>query len=493
MPEMRNRESLFRLISIAFGVSFAIALVVAFEFGSRFVYFYQTRFTDPQAADFAKRTAVESGIPTQFSLNAHEPKKVFTAPITQDGFYQLNVEASNPVQEPGAVVIELLIDGTPVTSNTRLNNDKVDPVELITYAKKPSRELGLSFQLKPGLETRVTVSNPKLIAMPMLPLGALMEIKGLGEWTWSPAKLNARRERTVFQRGGTPSAADPAPRVFTLGGSTTHGMSVPPSESYPHYIQAALGKGSVYNYGVVGISSSSTNAFVKTVLPKHQPQVVVLHDGYNDLPIILKKADGKYQYMETGDTKPYNPYAGGAPISFFRYNFWSTRNRLVDNLALARGFFAHEGDVFLGYDYSKMAIKTGTEEDIYRENEIRMKQFIASELDTLKYALENNIKTVFVMEPNIIPNWAPRTTGFRDISTGDIQRRNHLIQQAALLKALEPHRQNPNLRIVDLRERLEKDYKIYYYDECHLLAPGNRIVGEEIAAAIADMFKTVAE
>ena len=117
----------------------------------------------------------------------------------------------------------------------------------------------------------------------------------------------------IFNRSLLPSPSDQAPRIFCLGGSTTHGNNVPAHGSFPFFTQLLLKRdnkeGTVYNYGVAGVSSVTTNFFIKRIVSEYKPQCVVLHDGYNDIPIVLKKlSENRYSYIRPDYTKPYNPY-----------------------------------------------------------------------------------------------------------------------------------------------------------------------------------------
>ena len=75
-------------------------------------------------------------------------------------------------------------------------------------------------------------------------------------------------------------------RVAAIGGSTTYGVGVDDSETWPAVLQKKLGnKYEVINMGVPGHSSVEHQHFVSFILPQYQPDIILLHVGLNDMHV----------------------------------------------------------------------------------------------------------------------------------------------------------------------------------------------------------------
>jgi hypothetical protein len=235
-----------------------------------------------------------------------------------------------------------------------------------------------------------------------------------------------------------------------------------------------------YNFGISGVNSVTTNYFIKNILPEYNPSCVVIHDGYNDLPVVIKKIGlDKYEYITPDYNKAYNPYIENPilryVVSLVKFNFRSIRRFLV---TFVKKKLHKGGDLFLGFDYTKYDIKTGTEKDIFEENKKRMQVMYKAEFDSIDYCIRNNIKVIVILEPYIKPmHWTPPFgTGFRDADVGDILAQCHRIQQSFFLMVLlKAYKNNPDLQIIDMREVFKGKYDELFYDECHLNGKGNAI------------------
>jgi len=329
--------------------------------------------------------------------------------------------------------------------------------------------------------------------------------KGPGKFFYSlsPELVN---HTGIFKRSQIPHAGDPAPRVFCLGGSTTNGCNMPIHKSYPNLLHAIFGhigrSGSAYNFGISGVNSVTTNYFIKNLLPRYNPSCVVIHDGYNDLPVVIKKlGEDNYTYIRPDYHKPYNPHIKNPIlryiISSIKFNFRSIRRFLVTFVSnkLHRG-----GDLFLGFDYKKHKLVEGTSADIYAENDKRMNIMIESELDSIDYCLRNGIKVIVILEPHIKPlhfEWR-FGSGFRDKDVGEILSECHKKQQALYMMALaQRYRGQKDVIIMDMRDFFKERYEELFYDECHLNGKGNFIKARLIYSAVNKLFpalpKTVKE
>ncbi len=299
----------------------------------------------------------------------------------------------------------------------------------------------------------------------------------------------------IFNRSPLPLLLQERPRIFCLGGSTTHGNRAPIKGTFAYFTQLMLKKnnknGTVYNFGVNGVSSSTTNFFIKSVISKYRPDCVVIHDGYNDLPIVIKQeSKDLYSYISPDYNMPYNPYIKN---NFLRY-IWSFKrinfrgiSKFVGTLKERIG--KKDSDLYLGYDYFRYPILKGSRKDILEENKKRTKIFLEKEQDSIDYCLKNNIKVVIILEPYIKPLHAPLGTGLRDIETGFILSECHQTQQNLyLLFLLSKYKDNKNVKIVDFRELFKDKYDEFFYDECHLNPQGNFIKASQIHKALSELF-----
>ncbi len=79
--------------------------------------------------------------------------------------------------------------------------------------------------------------------------------------------------------------SDPrATKIAVLGGSTTFGVGVTDSDTWPWLLQSRLGKGyQVTNYGVPGYSTAENVIQMALIVPESRPDVIVAYEGWNDI------------------------------------------------------------------------------------------------------------------------------------------------------------------------------------------------------------------
>jgi len=301
----------------------------------------------------------------------------------------------------------------------------------------------------------------------------------------------------LFKRSLDPDPSDPYPRVFCLGGSTTNGCNMPIRKSYPNlldaFFKATNTSGTAYNFGISGVNSVTTNFFIKNILPGYDPSCVVMHDGYNDLPIVIEKiGEDKYTYITPDYTKPYNPYIKNPIIrylfSFIKFNLRSIRRFVITFVkkGLKKG-----GDLFLGFDYKQHTLHEGTSKDILAENKKRLPIMLKAEINSIDYCLKHGIKVIIILEPHIKPMHfvPPFGSGFRDKNVGAILSDCHKLQQAVYAKALITRYKNvDNIIILDMRDIFKDRYPELFYDECHLNGKGNGIKAQYVYAVLKKLF-----
>ncbi|MCU0665483.1 MAG: hypothetical protein MUF05_00035 [Candidatus Omnitrophica bacterium] len=282
----------------------------------------------------------------------------------------------------------------------------------------------------------------------------------------------------LFTHSHPPKKSDPRPWIICVGGSTTHG-GYAAEESFPYILGELFShnyqtsnSASVYNCGVSGVSSIATNFFIKKILFVYKPECIILHDGYNDLPIITKKiSENKYSY-ETFDYSNsngsyVNPYIRNPVVRYFAY-------MVKINLP---GIYTY---ILRNINKGKpIPVAYGTDADIMEENQKRLKVMLGAEIDTIDQCLSKNIKVIVIIEPHMRPSFYLPEFGsaFKDVNAGSILDKCHRLQQAEFLSVLnQRYLGNNNVLILDLRRIFDDDYQKFHVDQIHLNARGNMIL-----------------
>ncbi len=295
-----------------------------------------------------------------------------------------------------------------------------------------------------------------------------------------------------FRRSRVPRANDPSPRIFCIGGSSTHGHLVASRASYPALLQVLLDEGgvpaTVYNFGIPGASSYGSSSVIRNIIPRFKPDFVVIHDGYNDLPAVTRKlGDDLYGFFRFDYRTGFDPYIRNPlmeyVVSFIRYNFCGFRTL----------FFARRnGDGGLASGIYQLNLKElkGSSEEILRENQLRAYEFVLNEFAAIQYCLDHKIKVIVVLEPRIRPNFHDPYwhTAFADERIGELLRSCHEKQQEFFYQCLkEKFPRNLDFQILDLRQTFRENPENYMYDECHLNATGNGVVAMDLMRLIIAM------
>jgi len=303
----------------------------------------------------------------------------------------------------------------------------------------------------------------------------------------------------VFRRTPPPGPKNPRPWVFCFGGSTTHGSLMPFQYSYPFLMQGVSHEHDrqiwVYNFGVVGVASATTNSFIKWLIPRYRPECVIIHNGYNDLPVLLRKlGPDRYAYIQPDYKRPWNPIPSNPVLRYLvgvsRYNL----RAIIARLGVFLQDHVTEGeDLFLGFDYYhyKKSVKAGSLKDVLGENDKRTQVLIDSQIDTINFCLKQGVKVIVVLEPRIIPMYHAKgfKSGFRDENVGEALAECHNIQQERYGKELVSRfGENPNVRILDMRDAFTEKYQELFYDECHANPSGNLVKAIYLYGAFDSLF-----
>jgi hypothetical protein len=275
-----------------------------------------------------------------------------------------------------------------------------------------------------------------------------------------------------------------------FGGSTTEGCHYW-GEAFPKYLSKLL-KVDGYNFGQVGADSDATMAFINGLLSPESSSInyVIIHDGYNDLPALLKAEGENYLVLEKSDK--YIP------------NIWSSSNieerGFVESYINLSGVKAIASWIKHGHMYTDgPLIKTDfymgatdpqaitlTSAEFANLVEFQEQRFINNTIKNVNMALQKfvNAKVVLIINPAIIPYHHPHhPTGFRDPTVGTIFKKIHSAQQKNS-KAIftETFKDNNRVIIADLFD-FSSDVRLFY-DEFHLNDIGNEALASELANII---------
>lgn len=301
------------------------------------------------------------------------------------------------------------------------------------------------------------------------------------------------RREYFFNRQGFrgPECLEPkAPgeyRVFCLGGSTTYGsgskarhLQVEHDEAYPHHLQELLDRAlapsgrraRVLNLGVTGMAAGAQASRLRTFLTL-APDLVVIHAGYNDLPIVTGVRDGQYTVVTPELERPE------------QFQWLVERYR---NMGREKGTADWDGakdfstDIFLGHDLSGQRTATGGEEVLQAEFERRYASYQSSITALVRLCLDKGIKVIFALQPRLLPGHTACLPSFREPGSAERLAVLHQEQRKRIRAALEGYTAHPGFRMVDLMEAFRGDEADLYIDECHLSSEGNR----RIAGALAE-------
>jgi hypothetical protein len=482
-------KPLVTLLAILLVCFLSACIIFSFELLARFIYFNGTKFQDQQYID--QNNYINLLVDDNYILDippmGDSKIVLFDKNQNNEKFIKISFEifVQNPIEN--SITIQAFNNGViEKNSNTTstLGWQKIN----ITYFSQKFKNNEILITNTTNKKISTEIRNMKVDFFNTKKLSTFLISKGILELTFDSKTLFERNMRTIFNRGEPLDKNLNKKIIFSLGGSTTHGLKASKTSSYPYLTEQIINDNvdnyKVSNYGVVGISSFSTNKFIKDLLVNYSPYLITIHNGYNDLPLIYKKINEDNYEVFTSNSLPFYPLYTNYLQPFFRYNFWQIRNLLFDNLEFISKIIPNENKIFLGYEPSSLTNQIISESEIIKLNNKNTETFIKIEEDTIKFAIKNRIKLLYILEPEIIPNWYPLGTGFRDPKTAEIQKKNHINQQNALYNLLIKYENTGYIYYVDARKLLSKNYKKYFYDELHLNHEGNKVIAELIAKKI---------
>ncbi len=310
--------------------------------------------------------------------------------------------------------------------------------------------------------------------------------------TFDVKKTYGPQERQLLARYETSNsiANMKSAQFAALGGSTTWGSAMMPDNkniiaeknTWPHILEAELKLKKpelrVLNLGVVGASSDCSFGALKHFFNRHI-ETIIVHNGYNDLPIIMGKKDDKTLVLDTKAKTEFCMYR-----SSFQKTIYDFKRLLIFNFPITNHIFGNsmvngDRDIFLGYEMERAdnILKLNDEEmsELYVK---AIDKFIASNKRLVAFAKSKEIQILYIIEPSIEPTFIPNGTSFRFPETALLLRDFHNQQQEAL-KLFVEELSDDQIAFFDARRVFTKQ-KALFYDEIHLNEMGNQLLGRAL-------------
>jgi lysophospholipase L1-like esterase len=261
-------------------------------------------------------------------------------------------------------------------------------------------------------------------------------------------------------------------RIVALGGSTTYGIGLNDDETYPYYLQKELRKRlgtdkiEVINAGLVSATSAETlSRFLLKILPL-EPDMVILYEGYNDLPPRMFNgfSDDYYNFRKN----PQNHFSWLSQSLLYRAAASGLKASLhYPNMTLLSEIWKFEN--MPQDDSKKIANFNSTTNAVYERN-----------LDyIIALAKAKNITVVlstFVFDDDS-PNWNNYMPD--ELWGKGIGQNNEAIQELA---------GKYNLPLIDLYS-YGLEHKNIFHDSIHLTAEGDEEMADVFADTIAPIVK----
>ena len=279
-------------------------------------------------------------------------------------------------------------------------------------------------------------------------------------------------------------------QMAALGGSTTWGTAMMPDNkniiaeenTWPHILEAELNLKKpelrVLNLGVVGASSDCSLGALKHFFSRHIKTIIV-HNGYNDLPIIMGVEDDKTLVLDTTAKTEFCMYRSSIQKFIYDFKRLLIYNFPMTNHILGSSMVNGDRDIFLGYEMNRAdnILKLSDEEmsELYAE---AIDKFIASNKRLVAFAKSKEIKILYIIEPSIEPTFIPNGTSFRFPETALLLRDFHNQQQDAL-KLFVEELSDDEIAFFDARRVFAKQ-RALFYDEIHLNEIGNQLLGRAL-------------
>lgn len=297
------------------------------------------------------------------------------------------------------------------------------------------------------------------------------------------------------------SKADNEFRIFCFGGSTTYGsgskirnLQIEDNETYPYYLEQAAkaifsesGRAvRVFNLGMTGASSAVIESRLREFLG-FVPDLVIIHSGYNDLPLITGVQGDRYTYIKPDLSRPEN---FSWLVDFYRNN--KKKSILSNKKRFSQTDNIIKEDIFLGFNISQEKARfSGDQDEVEQEFKRRFEMYKDNILGMIRLCLDSNVKVVFALQPRIIPNYWVCRPSFREPKSAEIQKRFHNMQRSTIQKYLHEFKGDGRFRIIDLADVFKGREKNYYIDEAHLGPEGNKIVAQALLSPVEALLKNM--
>ena len=256
---------------------------------------------------------------------------------------------------------------------------------------------------------------------------------------------------------------------------------LPLEATFPHQLNSLLLNNNfayrVSNLGIVGASSTCTLNVLK-YFDLVNSKIIVVHNGYNDLPI-FKIKDSTAYFLKTDNKNGFCMYNSNS-----EKRIYDIKRILSHNFPLISGFLNKslvngDRDVYLGYELTNNDLFAAV--PINQINNYSLKHeatFLHTNKLIVDYAKNNGLKVLFIIEPIIEENFNPNGSSFRYENSTTYLKKIHYNQQNSLKEFIKKI-DDKDIKYLDVRPIYSKNHK-FFYDEIHLNSDGNKLLSQLI-------------
>lgn len=300
------------------------------------------------------------------------------------------------------------------------------------------------------------------------------------------------QETQLLARHETDTSDEPinAKNAVALGGSTTWGSAMMPNNqtvmpvkhTWPNMLDQIAGQNGdpikTANLGAVGASAECTFKILKYFYSPNL-KLIIVHNGFNDLPIFSEVGENSFTAINTDIKTDFCMYESKYHKIIYDFKRLLIHNAPMFRQVLGGGMVNGDKNVYLGFELKDNDQIIKLNKDSVREFSIqRAKKFIASSKKLIDFAAQHNARVLFILEPDIEPNFKPNGSSFRYKDSAFFLKQIHIDQQDAL-KEFVVKLNSKNVNYVEARPPFRNKENLFY-DEIHLNEQGNKLLSSII-------------
>ena len=299
-------------------------------------------------------------------------------------------------------------------------------------------------------------------------------------------QLHVREPELFSEHKNTPK------EIITIGGSTTWGSGITPisennknilpeKDTFPFQLNTKLNSSNysyqVSNLGIVGASTICTLNVLK-FFDINNSKILIVHNGYNDLPIFRIKDNSSY-FLNTENKKSFCMYESKLSKIFYDIQRTLSYNFPIISKYLNKNLVNGDKDVYLGFELTNQDLFTKIPlDDIMNYSLKHEVNFLKINKLIIEYAEKKGLKVLFIIEPSIEEYFTPNGSSFKFQESTHNLKLIHLRQQNQL-KNLIISLNDENIKYLDSRD-LFRNNQLFFYDEIHFNSLGNELLAKEI-------------